>query len=127
MYGVAKREKDSDEIGVVRRKVSNQQSLFSDVDSQLDDFHSPIRADSPLRSHAISFTFTSIVTINNLHPPFRSSDKTKDRALILSIDTWRTVDGLILSVRNFDIFMNIELGKNDIMDLCFISFLFDHH
>ncbi|KAD6796208.1 hypothetical protein E3N88_07104 [Mikania micrantha] len=45
---------------------------FSDADSQLEDIHSPLRADSPLRSDDISSTSTAIVAINNIHTPFRS-------------------------------------------------------
>ncbi|KAL8226720.1 hypothetical protein R6Q57_016552 [Mikania cordata] len=44
---------------------------FSDADSQLEDIHSPLRADSPLRSDNISSTSTAIVAIN-IHSPFRS-------------------------------------------------------
>ncbi|KAK1407245.1 hypothetical protein QVD17_38859 [Tagetes erecta] len=41
---------------------------ISDTDSQLDDFHSPLRSNSPLRSDDISTTSTAI----KLHSPFRS-------------------------------------------------------
>lgn len=43
---------------------------ISDTDSQLDELHSPLRADSPLRSDDISST-TSTAIIKH-HSPFRS-------------------------------------------------------
>ncbi|XP_071694078.1 CASP-like protein 4A3 [Rutidosis leptorrhynchoides] len=47
---------------------------ISDTDSQIDEFHSPLRADSPHLSDDISSTSTAIVpvAVDKLHTPFRS-------------------------------------------------------
>ncbi|KAK9080497.1 hypothetical protein SSX86_000255 [Deinandra increscens subsp. villosa] len=46
---------------------------ISDTDSQLDEFHSPLRADSPLRSDDISSSAsTAIVAVDKFRSPFRS-------------------------------------------------------
>ncbi|XP_023752346.1 CASP-like protein 4A3 isoform X1 [Lactuca sativa] len=46
---------------------------ISDTDSQLDEFHSPLRADSPLRSDDFSSTAsTAIVAVDKFQNPFRS-------------------------------------------------------
>ncbi|KAI3504597.1 hypothetical protein L2E82_46499 [Cichorium intybus] len=46
---------------------------ISDTDSQLDEFHSPLRADSPLRSDDFSSSAsTAIVAVDKHQTPFRS-------------------------------------------------------
>ncbi|MFS7940770.1 putative casparian strip membrane protein [Helianthus anomalus] len=58
-----------------RHSSATSHRSISDTDSQLDEFHSPLRADSPLRSDDIvssTSTSTAIVTVDKFRSPIRS-------------------------------------------------------
>ncbi|KAF5807123.1 putative casparian strip membrane protein [Helianthus annuus] len=58
-----------------RHSSATSHRSISDTDSQLDEFHSPLRADSPLRSADIissTSTSTAIVTVDKFRSPIRS-------------------------------------------------------
>ena len=59
-------------ITIASSSAASNRSI-SDTDSELHDFHSPLRADSPLRSDDFSSpTSTTIVSVDKYRTPFRS-------------------------------------------------------